>query len=128
MPLMTSLLAIERTYVTSAAALIEVLAAGAVAVHVVWALAVMVLGRWKSGFGTVDFDSVFQVRQIMTDGVLAALSFSVAATLLKTIALENWEQIRTFAFVLVFRTLLKRVFQWEARVAAQRRRRLEVTA
>lgn len=90
--------------------LIELGAAVVVLFHAVWAMAVLV--RWH------DSD---RARTIIANGVLAALSFSVAGTLLKTIGLESWMEIRTFAFVLVLRTLLKQVFQWERRVIAARR-------
>lgn len=52
-------------------------------------------------------------RLRIAQGVLAALGFSVAGSLLKIIALQTWAQIRLFAFVFVLRTLLKRVFAWE---------------
>ena len=60
------------------------------------------------------------IELVIADGVLAALSFSVAGTLLKTIALNSWTDIRTFAFVLVLRTALKRVFQAEQKRMAAR--------
>ncbi len=116
---MTSLLTIERVYVSAAASLIEVAAAVVVALHAGWALGVIARGRWAS-------DVVYRARHVITDGVLAGLSFSVAATLLKTIALEDWTQIRMLAFVLVFRTLLKRLFQWEERTVRQRRKAVGV--
>ncbi len=52
-------------------------------------------------------------RLKIAQGVLVALGFSVAGSLLKIIALQTWAQIRLFAFVFVLRTLLKRVFAWE---------------
>lgn len=54
-------------------------------------------------------------RLLVADGVLAALGFMLAATLLKTLALRSWHQIGMFTFVLVFRTLLKHVFVSERR-------------
>lgn len=121
---MTSLLGVERGYVAVAATLIELAAAVVVALHAGWALGVLARGRWRGG----ESEAMFRARGIVTDGVLAALSFSLAATLLKTIALEDWGQIRMFAFVLVFRTVLKRVFQWEERTALRRRAALEARA
>lgn len=52
-------------------------------------------------------------RLLIAKGVLSALGFSVAGSLLKIIALQTWAQIRLFAFVFVLRNLLKRVFAWE---------------
>ena len=59
-------------------------------------------------------------RLLIAKGVLSALGFSVAGSLLKIIALETWAQIRLFAFVFVLRTLLKRVFAWEENRIQQR--------
>lgn len=126
--LVNSLIGVERAYVSIAATLIELAAAVVVAVHAGWALLVIVRGRWASGRRPIGFAAALRARRAITDGVLAALGFSVAATLLKTIALEDWTQIRMFAFVLVFRTLLKRVFQWEERTALRREARLRGVA
>jgi uncharacterized membrane protein len=57
-----------------------------------------------------------RARLLMADGVIAALGFSLAASLLKTIGLGTWHQIGMFAFVLGVRTAMKFVF------AAERRR------
>ena len=120
---MTSLLTLERAYVVGAATLIDLAAAIVVALHAAWAMGVVLRGVRGGRMGGADV--AFRARRMITDGVLAALSFSVAATLLKTIALEDWAQIRMFAFVLVFRTVLKRVFQWEEQTAMRRRAVLE---
>ena len=95
--------------ISTGGTLIELVAAFVVVFHAGWAIGVLV--RWH------DSD---RTRLIIADGVLAALSFSVAGTLLKTIGLESWDQIRMFAFVLALRTLLKRVFQWEQRTLGRR--------
>ncbi len=89
--------------------LIELLAAIVVGWHALSALAIILSKR-----------SSDQARLIIAQGVLAALSFSVAGTLLKTIALQTWPEIRMFAFVLALRTMLKRVFQWEQRAIMRR--------
>ncbi len=94
---------------TVATALIELLAAIVIAYHV--ALAVVLIAKGKG---------VDAARMAMAEGVLAGLSFSVAATLLKTIALEDWAAIRMFAFVLALRTLLKMVFERERNSASSR--------
>lgn len=95
--------------ISAGGTLIELVAAFVVVFHAGWAIGVLVRRH--------DSD---RARMIIADGVLAALSFSVAGTLLKTIGLESWEQIRMFAFVLLLRTLLKRVFQWEQRTLGRR--------
>jgi hypothetical protein len=63
-------------------------------------------------------------RLYIAQGVLAALGFSVAGSLLKIIALQTWPQIRLFALVFGLRTLLKRVFAWEERRIVARMQRV----
>lgn len=92
------------------ASVIELLAAVVIVVHAVRALVELVRRR--------GLDSA---RLILADGVLAALGFSLAATLLKVIGLQQWVQIRTFATVFVLRTVLKRVFTTERGLIQQRR-------
>jgi hypothetical protein len=53
------------------------------------------------------------VRLSAADGVLAGLDLLAAATLLRTIELDSWNQIALLAVVLTLRTLLKRLFTWE---------------
>lgn len=81
---------------------IELLAALVVAFHACRALAAIVRFR--------DAD---RPRVIIAEGVLAALGFSVAGTLLKALGLQSWHDIGMFAFTLAFRTLLKQVFKRE---------------
>ena len=82
--------------------IIELLAAIVIVYHVLWAIAGIVRRQGSD---------VARIR--IAQGVLSALGFSVAGTLLKTIALQTWPQIRLFTFIFVLRTLLKRVFLWE---------------
>ena len=100
---------LEARTIAVGGTLIELAAAVVVAWHAFHAL-----------FGIVRGQGSDRARQVIADGVLAALSFSVAGTLLKTIALNSWTDIRTFAFVLVLRTALKRVFQAEQKRMAGR--------
>ena len=84
------------------ASVIELLAAVVIVFHAGKAVVSLALQR---GLDTA--------RLVIAEGVLAALGFSLAATLLKVIGLQQWQQIRTFATVFVLRTLLKKVFQNE---------------
>ncbi len=59
-------------------------------------------------------DRIRAARLHIAEGVLAGLTFKVAATLLKTLILFSWTQIAAFAAVLALRTLLKHLFAWEA--------------
>lgn len=101
---------LEARYIALAGTLIELAAAIVVSWHAVDALIGIVRGQGSD-----------RARRVIAEGVLAALSFSVAGTLLKTIALNSWVDIRTFAFVLVLRTALKKVFQVEGRAIERRR-------
>lgn len=90
------------------ASAIELLAALVIVVHVAQAL--LLLRR----------QGVDAARLILANGVLAALGFSLAATLLKVIGLQQWQGIRTFAAVFVLRTALKYVFTTERTSIQQR--------
>ncbi|GER90609.1 hypothetical protein KDW_47710 [Dictyobacter vulcani] len=56
---------------------------------------------------------ISQARIVVTDGIIAGLSFKLAGTLLRTIELQSWPQILTFLAIFVIRTVLKRFFSWE---------------
>jgi hypothetical protein len=76
--------------------------------------ALIVFGRVVEAFAEqVRRGSPERARLVVADGVLAALAFVVASTLLRTMALRGWHQIGMFAFVLTLRTLLKQVFDSE---------------
>lgn len=67
-------------------------------------------------------------RLLIADGVIASLSFKVAATLLKILEVQTWNQIGLFAATLALRTLLKRFFTWERRQLTRGREGAGVTA
>ena len=100
---------IEGQLIALGGSLIELLAACVGVVHAVLALVSIV--RDRSGD---------RARVLIAQGVLAALGFSLAGTLLKTIGLQSWVQIRSFAFIWGLRTVLKRVFQWEQEMVLRR--------
>ncbi len=100
----------DSRWIAIGGTLIEVLAAIVIAFHALWALASM-LQHFEAD----------RPRLIIAEGVLTALGFSVAGTLLKALALETWQQIGMFAFVLGLRTLLKRVFAHERKLILNRR-------
>jgi len=56
-------------------------------------------------------NQLHRVQPTIAEGVLFALSFDVAATLLKTLALHTWMQFGTFAIVFAIRTIVKRSFR-----------------
>jgi uncharacterized membrane protein len=56
-----------------------------------------------------------RARLLVADGIIYALSFKVAGSLLKTIELHTWQQIWMFAAILGLRIVLKQVFVWERR-------------
>ena len=54
-------------------------------------------------------------RLTIAGGVVAALGFKIAATLLKSLELRSWSAIAMFAALLALRTLVKASLAWEAR-------------
>ncbi len=110
-------LTIETQYVSLAGTVIDLLTAVVVAFHVGWAIVLILRGR-----GTEI------ARAVAADGVIAGLGFGVAGSLLKTIALQDWPHIRAFAFLFVFRTLLKRVFEREQQAITRRAPPPSITA
>ncbi len=92
----------EQRWVSLGGTLIDLAAAVVISFHALWALAALIRGEGTD-----------RARLLVADGVLAGLAFSVAGTLLKTIALQSWPQLGTFVFVYALRTMLKRVFAWE---------------
>lgn len=82
------------------------------AVIVVWSIAraLLILVRSRAAE-----DSITRARLAVADGVLWALSFKLAAALLKTIEIRTWNEILAFAAILALRTLVKQVLVWETR-------------
>jgi len=71
-------------------------------------------------------DRLAQARLLIAEGALAGLNFKVAATLLKTLQLQSWNQIGLFVATFALRTVLKRFFTWEqARLKTAQREDLE---
>ena len=63
-----------------------------------------------------------RAQSLVIEGALWGLNFKTAATLLKTIELQGWHGIASFAAILALRTALKRVMTWEqGRLDARRR-------
>ncbi len=89
-----------------AAVLIEFGGSVIIAVACLRGLAAMAIGR-----GTPS--AIVGGRLLVADGVIAALGYKTAATLLKTIELQSWSAIGMFAAILTLRTLVKRVLVWE---------------
>ena len=89
-----------------AAVLIEFGGSVIIAVACLRGLAAMAIGR-----GT--HSAIVGGRLLVADGVIAALGYKTAATLLKTIELQSWSAIGMFAAILTLRTLVKRVLVWE---------------
>ena len=56
---------------------------------------------------------IVRARLLVADGIIAALGFKTAATLLKTIELQTWNAIGAFATILTLRTVVKQVLVWE---------------
>ena len=75
--------------------------------------------RLATGFGS--HDSIVAARLVVADGIVAALGFKTAATLLKTIELRSWEAILMFVAVFALRTFVKQaLLREEADLMAKR--------
>ena len=60
-----------------------------------------------------------RARLLVIAGVIGALGFKTAATLLKALQLGSWRAIGAFAAIFTLRTVIKRLFLWErSRLAA----------
>jgi uncharacterized membrane protein len=71
------------------------------------------------GLGTRD--SIVAARLFVADGIVAALGFKTAATLLKTIELRSWGAILMFVAVFALRTFVKQALvREEADLRARR--------
>ena len=92
--------------IRGAAVLIEFGGSVVIAVAMVRGLAAM-----AAGLGSRC--AVVRGRLLVADGVVAALGYKTAATLLKTIELQSWAAIGTFAAILTLRAVVKRVLVWE---------------
>ena len=70
--------------------------------------------RLAAGFGSRR--SIVSARLAVADGIVAALGFKTAATLLKTIELRSWEAILMFVAVFALRTFVKQALVRETAV------------
>lgn len=94
----------------------EAVAWGAVLIQFGGALIVVARILTALVHGLLRLRSVERTRLIVVEGALAGLGFMTAATLLRTVTLQTWEQIGLFAAVFALRTVLKRALAWERRV------------
>ena len=69
------------------------------------------LAALAAGRGT--HAAIVRARLTVADGVVSALGYKTAATLLKTMELRTWTAIGLFAAILTLRTLIKRVLARE---------------
>lgn len=53
--------------------------------------------------------TIEHARLLLLDGALAALGFTLAATLLKLMAVQSWNEVGAFAAIVGLRTFLKTV-------------------
>lgn len=92
--------------IDGAAVLIEFGGSIIIAVACVRGLASLIAGQGSHR-------ALVRARLVVADGVIAALGYKTAATLLKTIELQTWTAIGMFSTILIFRTVIKRVLVWE---------------
>ncbi len=89
-----------------AAVLIEFGGSIIIAVACMRGLAILTAGRGSHS-------AIVRGRLVVADGVISALGYKTAATLLKTIELQTWTAIGMFAAIFTLRTMIKRVLLWE---------------
>ena len=94
------------TLIRAAAVLIEFGGSIVVVVGCLRGLLALVKGRGRHA-------GIVRARLLVADGVIVALGYKTAATLLKTIELQSWSAILMFASILALRTFIKRVLAWE---------------
>lgn len=91
--------------------LIEMLGAGVILAYTLLALRSLIQSRAFR---------VEHAQHLMSEGILNALGFKLAATLLKTILLTSWNALMMFTAIFLIRTVLKFFFRWqEAQLDAQ---------
>ena len=59
--------------------------------------------------------SIDHVRRLLVRGMLAGLSLTVAATLLRLLMARSWHDVAMIAVLLTLRTGLKQALAWEQR-------------
>lgn len=64
--------------------------------------------------------SIDHTRGVLVRGMLAGLSLTVAATLLRLLAARSWQDVAMIAVLLTLRTGLKQVLRWEQRSVGSR--------
>jgi uncharacterized membrane protein len=80
-------------------------------------------GLLQLAVGLGSRDSIVAARLIVADGIVAALGFKTAATLLKTIELRSWNAILMFVAVFALRIFVKQaLIREEAGLRAERPR------
>ena len=92
--------------IDDAAVLIEFGSSIVIAVACVRGLTILTAGRGSHC-------AIVRARLVVADGVITALGYKTAATLLKTIKLQTWTAIGMFAAIFTLRTMIKRALLWE---------------
>ena len=78
-------------------------------------------GLWRLVQGLGSRSSIVAARLAVAAGIVAALGFKAAATLLKTIELRSWNSILMFVAIFALRTFIKQaVVREEADLQARR--------
>ncbi|MGO9571376.1 MAG: DUF1622 domain-containing protein [Desulfomonilaceae bacterium] len=61
-----------------------------------------------------------EAHGIVARGAILGMSIKLVGTTLKTIELQTWNQIGLFAVIFLLRTILKKFFQLENKIAARK--------
>ncbi|MCH8684770.1 DUF1622 domain-containing protein [Pedomonas mirosovicensis] len=79
------------------------------------AVAAVLLAVVRALIAVLRGQPVDRSRIILLHGMLAGLSLTVAATLLRLLITRDWQGIGMTASILLLRTILKQVLRWEER-------------
>lgn len=82
------------------------------------ASALVIVGYCAVAFvQAIRFQRATEAHSIIARGAILGMSIKVVGTCLKAIELQTWNQIGLFAVILVLRTILKRIFVLENKIA-----------
>jgi uncharacterized membrane protein len=83
--------------------------------------ALVILGYCAVAFVTaIRSRAAAEAHGIVARGAILGMSIKLVGATLKTIELQTWNQIGLFAAILLLRTVLKKVFQLENKIAARK--------
>lgn len=82
--------------------------------------ALVILGYCTAAFITaVRSGRAMEAHGIVAKGAILGMSIKLVGATLRTVELQTWNQIGLFVVILLLRTILKKVFELENKIAAR---------